>query len=100
MVHLVHNPLFSLVFRHGTGVRIPPAPLFVVLGNPGNLRKVPANRRLRASRLAGGPFLFLPISGRFVQLHVRIMVRAAFSTIAESGDPGEQFIGNDCRRES
>ena len=66
----------------------------MVRGNSGNLRKVPANRRLRASRLAGGPFLFLPISGRFVQLHVRIMVRAAFSIIAESGDPGEQFIGN------
>ena len=77
---------------HGTGVRIPPAPFFVVRGNSGNIRKVPANRRLRASRLAGGPFLFLPISGRFVQLHVRIMVRAAFGTITESGDPGEQFI--------
>ena len=52
-----------------------------------------ANRRLRASRLAGGPFMFLPIFGCFVQLHVRIMVRAAFSIIAESGDPGAATPG-------
>ena len=66
----------------------------MVRGNSGNLRKVPANRRLRASGLAGGPFLFLLISGRFVQLHVRILVRANCMVMAKTGDLGKQFIRN------
>jgi len=38
--------------------------------------------------------MFLPIFGYFVQLHVRIMVRANCIAIVESGDPAKQFIGN------
>ena len=50
-------------------------------GNSGNIRKVLANTRLRATGFAGGPFVFLVISALFVHLHVRIMVRAAIALI-------------------